>query len=151
MPSTSQQRTETGRRAEDAVAAELRELGFTVTNLNELVGNCPFADLVARRDEIRALVQVKGTVTAEGKFGVPAERARALQTIAVELACTAVYALAHLCQEQEVIRYAGAEQVATLAEADELGYAGTNRYHVRIADFPVIAAELPALLRTLSA
>lgn len=50
MASVAETRKSTGQRAELAVVSALEELGFVVTNLNDLVGNCPFADLLARRD-----------------------------------------------------------------------------------------------------
>lgn len=66
MTTITEQRRSTGHRAEAAVTRELQAAGFTVTNLNDLVGNCPFADLLARKATTRLLIQVKGTVTIEG-------------------------------------------------------------------------------------
>jgi hypothetical protein len=61
MTSTTEQCRTTGRRAEAAVTRELEAAGFTVKNLNDLVGNCPFADLLARNAATRLPIQVKAT------------------------------------------------------------------------------------------
>jgi hypothetical protein len=119
MASLAERRVATGRRAEAAVTRHLETAGFTVRNLNDLVGNCPFADLLARRDEARLLIQVKGTVTAEGKFTTPPARVRALEVISAELGCRAIYAFAHLVTDSPVIRFATAADVAALADTEE--------------------------------
>lgn len=66
-----------------------------MTNLNDLAGNCPFADLLARKDRTRLLIQVKATETKAGKFGTPPGRVRALEVICTELGCDAIYAFVH--------------------------------------------------------
>ncbi len=132
LPSLAERRAATGRRAEAAVTKNLEAAGFEVKNLNELAVNCPFADLIARKDDHRLLIQVKGTVTADGKFGAPPERVRNLAAIADALDCGSVYAFAHLVSANPVIRYATAADVAELADEAEAAYEGINRYHVTI-------------------
>lgn len=136
-----------GGRAEALVAVELESVGFTVTNLNALVGNCPFADLLARRSATRLLVQVKSTTTDDGKFGAPAPRARGLHAIGAELDCQTIYAFVHLLAAQPPqIRYATAVDVADLAEADETTYVATNRYHVNMSQLTADVHGIIALL-----
>lgn len=147
MTSTTEQRRTTGRRAEAAVTRELEAVGFTVKNLNDLVGNCPFADLLARSAATRLLIQVKGTVTSEGKFGTPPIRVRALEAISTELGCHAIYAFAHLAADSPVIRFATAAEVAVLADEEEAAYEGINRYHVTIDQFEVTADRIFELLK----
>jgi hypothetical protein len=146
MTSLTEQRKATGRRAEAAVTASLEACGFTVTNLNDLVGNCPFADLLARKAVTRLLIQVKGTVTPEGKFGTPPARVRALETISTELGCHAIYAFVHLTASDPVIRFATASEVAVLATEEEAAYNGINRYHVTIDQFHGTADQIAGLL-----
>jgi hypothetical protein len=146
MTSLSEQRRATGQRAEAAAAADLQAEGFTITNLNDLVGNCPFADLIARRGEIRILIQVKGTETTEGKFGTPPARVRSLEAISTELGCHAIYAFVHLAEDGPVIRFATASYVAELAVEAEADYPGINRYHVDISQFDVTADRITELL-----
>jgi hypothetical protein len=59
----------TARRAEAAAAAALRAEGFIVTDLNDLAGNWPIVDLLARSDTDRWLVQVRGTTIDWGRSG----------------------------------------------------------------------------------
>lgn len=139
-------RKEIADRAEAAVAAALEAEGFTVVNLNQLAGNCPFMDLLARRGTDRLLVQVKGTTTAAGKFGTPPHTARALHTVAAELDCYAIYGFAHLVMNGLVIRFATAAEVAMLAEEDEAAYLRRNRYHVNIDQFTVEASRIDELM-----
>jgi hypothetical protein len=145
MTSIQEQRSTTGRRAEDLVAQELAAAGFTVVNLNDLVGNCPFADLLARKGPTRLLVQVKGTETDEGKFGTPPRRVRALEAISTELGCEAIYAFVHLTVANPTIRYAAAAQVAVLADEEEEAYWGILRYHVVIDQFDVTVDQISSL------
>ena len=145
LPSLAERRAATGRRAEAAVTKNLEAAGFEVKNLNELAGNCPFADLIAHRDDHRLLIQVKGTVTTEGKFGAPPGRVRNLAAIADALGCGSVYAFAHLASPIPIIRYATAADVAKLADAAEAAYPGVNRYHVTIAQ--VHADDVRKVLR----
>ncbi|MEU8315014.1 hypothetical protein [Micromonospora sp. NPDC049033] len=144
-------RVAVGRTAEAAVADVFRSIGYEVINLNELVGNCPFADLIATKVGLRLLVQVKGTTTADGLFGTPPERVRALMAITEALDCLPIYAFCHLTGTDPVIRFADAATVATLAEADEAAYDGVNRYHVNIGQFPVDAKHVGQLLEGPSA
>jgi len=152
MTSITEQRMTTGRRAEAAVTRELEAVGFTITNLNDLVGNCPFADLLAREGATRLLIQVKGTVTDEGKFGTPPGRVRALEAISTELGCHSIYAFAHLAADNTTIRYARAAEVAKLAEEWEAEYLLTHqkppRYHWNIDEFDVAVDRISDLLTT---
>jgi hypothetical protein len=135
-----------GRTAEAAVTDVLGGIGYEVINLNELVGNCPFADLLATKAGLRLLVQVKGTTTADGLFGTPPDRVRALMAITEALDCFPIYAFCHLTDADAVIRFSDAPTVATLAEEDEAAYEGVNRYHVNIDQFTVDASQIGQLL-----
>jgi hypothetical protein len=146
MTSLTEQRRATGQRAEAAATRDLQAEGFTVTNLNDLVGNCPFADLIARKDGTRILVQVKGTETVDGKFGTPPARVRSLEAISTELGCHAIYAFVHLADGDPVVRFAAAGEVAELADEAEADYPGTNRYHVDISQFDITADRITELL-----
>jgi hypothetical protein len=139
-------RKDVGDGAEAKVEGELEMAGFTVTNLNDLVGNCPFADLLARRSGTRVLVQVRGTTTLAGKFGAPSQGAHALDRFAAELDCCALYAFVHFVGEGPVIRFATAAEVATLAEKDEAAYVGRNRFHVNIGQFSIGIDRIGELL-----
>lgn len=132
LPSLAERRAATGRLAEAEVAKNLAAAGYEVVNLNELAGNCPFADLIAHQADQRLLIQVKGTVTPEGKFGTRPDRVKNLAAIAGALGCESIYAFVHLAPALPVIRYATAAEVAELAEAAEAAYPGINRYHVTI-------------------
>jgi hypothetical protein len=146
MTSLTEQRRATGQRAEAAATRDLQAEGFTVTNLNDLVGNCPFADLIARKDGTRMLIQVKGTETVDGKFGTPPARVRSLEAISTQLDCKAIYAFVHLVEGDLVIRYATASAVAELADEAEAAYPGINRYHVGIGQFDVAADRITEIL-----
>lgn len=124
MSYATDRRTATARRGEAAVTGELRAAGFTVMNLNDLVGNYPFADLLARGDMTRLLVQVKATKTKKGKFGTPPGRVRGLEVISTELGCHAIYAFVHFTGDDAVILYERAAEVAELAEGDEAATQG---------------------------
>jgi len=136
VESLYERRRETGKLAEEIAAAKLQAQGFTVTNLNTSLGNCPFADLLARSGDTRVLVQVKGTRTPEGKFGAKPERVRALADISRELGCFSVFAFIRLPPAVETVRFASAEVVLDLAEQAEAEYEGVNRYHVSIDQCP---------------
>lgn len=121
-------------RGETATTATLEQLGYQITDLNELVGNCPFADLLATKAGDRVLVQVKTTTIPAGTFTTPPAKARALHRMAEAIGCRTSYAFVHLLPAgiSPVVRFASAVRVAELADADELAYHGTNRYHVNI-------------------
>jgi hypothetical protein len=146
MTSLTDRRRVTGHRAEAIATRDLQAEGFTVTNLNDLVGNCPFADLLARKDGTRILVQVKGTETEEGNFGAPPTRVRGLEAISTELGCHAIYAFVHLAESNPVTRFAAASKVAELADKAEADYPGTNRFHVDISQFDITAHRITELL-----
>lgn len=146
MTNTTETRQDRGRRAESAVAQELETVEFDVTNLNDVVGNCPFADLLAHQDSTRLLVQVKGTVTIGGKFGAPPHRVRGLDAIGTALGCHAIYAFVHFTADEEIIRFATAADVAALADEDEAATAGVNRFHVNIHQFDTDVRGLRRLL-----
>jgi hypothetical protein len=139
-------RADVGREAEAVVAEKLRSGGFTILDLNELVGNCPFADLLARQGDRRILVQVKGTRTAGGKFGTPPQRVRALASIAEALDCQALYAFCHFTVAGPIVRFSDPSTVARLADEDAAAYARTNRYHVVIDNFTVEIDQIHSLL-----
>ena len=136
MQTPYERRRETGKLAEAIAAAKLEAQGFTVTNLNTSLGNCPFADLLARSDDTRVLVQVKGTRTLEGKFGARPERVKALADISRELGCFSVFALVRLVPALETVRFASAGVVHELAKQAEAEYKGVNRYHLSIDQCP---------------
>ncbi|MGW6392272.1 hypothetical protein ACWFR1_17610 [Streptomyces sp. NPDC055103] len=110
-------------------------------NLNKLAKNFRFADLLAKRDSTRVLVQVKGMKTSEGKFGALPERARALHVLAGHLEVHAVYALVRLAPGGPDIRFGSAEDAAALAD-----YRGTLRFHLFLNDFEHTAEDLQELL-----
>lgn len=91
-------------------------------------------------------MQVKGTVTEEGKFGTPPHRVRALEVISSELGCQAIYAFVRFSGDHTTIRFAAAAAVAVLADKAEADYAGTNRYHVNIEQFAIDVASLDQIL-----
>jgi hypothetical protein len=132
-------------RSEAAVTEVLRARGYVVTNLNELTGNCPFMDLLARKGADRLLIQVKGTTTDWGGFTTPPHTVWALHRFATELDCPALYAFVHFVTAEPVIRFATAADVALLAEEDEAANAGKNRFHVRIDQFPIDVDHLDIL------
>jgi len=146
MTYVTDRRTANARRGEAAVGAELEAAGFAVTNLNDLVGNCPFADLLARNDTTRLLIQVKTTETIEGLFGTPPGRVRALDVISTDLGCHAICAFVHLTGGGVVILYSRAAEVAVLAEEDEAAYPGKNRFHMNINQFDVTVDRISELL-----
>ncbi|MEJ8654825.1 hypothetical protein WKI65_44005 [Streptomyces sp. MS1.AVA.3] len=117
-----------------------------MVNLNKLVKNFRFADLLAKRGTTRFMIQVKGTETDEGKFGALPEPARALHALAGHLDAYAVYALVHLVPDGPVIRFGAAEEVAALADQRIADYAGTLRFHLSIDDFEHKAEDLQELL-----
>ncbi len=118
---------------ESDVEAVLVGNGYSVVNLNEHVGNCPFGDLIAERNGQRLLVQVKSTTTPEAKYGTPPHRARALQTIANAFGVDGVYAFVHLASQGNRTCFVPAADIESLATQAELEYAGVNRYHVDFA------------------
>lgn len=146
MSYATDRRTATARSGEAAVTEELRAAGFSVKNLNDLVGNCPFADLLACRPATRVLVQVKATKTKKGLFGTRPGRVRALEVISTALDCRAIYAFVHFTGDDVVVRYERAAEVAVLAEADEAAYPGKNRFHVNIGLFDVTVDRISGLL-----
>jgi Holliday junction resolvase-like predicted endonuclease len=139
-------------RSEHVAASVLQDLGFAVTNLNDLVGNCPFADLLARKDSTRLLVQVKATQTRERKFATPPRRTRALATISVELGCHPIYAFVNLYDQLRIkVRFDVAARVAELADAAEAANQGRfNLFHVTFDQFTVEPEQLDELLRSTS-
>ncbi|MFJ4187862.1 hypothetical protein [Kitasatospora sp. NPDC089509] len=145
MTSRAEANRITRERAEELVSAVLKAEGYAVTNLNQLAGNFPLADLIARR-ETRLLVQVRGTTISEGKYRTPPQKARTFNRLGVELGCPAVYAFAHLAPEQPVVRFALATEVAELAEEDEANYSGVNAFHVNIGQFEIGVSRLQELL-----
>lgn len=134
-------------RAEAAVADALTGEGFAVINLNELVDNTPFMDLLASRTGRRLLVQVKGTTTTTGKFGAPPAKARALVKFATALDCDALYAFVQLGADETLIRWATAEHVAAIAEQAVEEYHGILRYHILIDE--IEAASVSDLFSTI--
>ncbi|MGF6884593.1 Holliday junction resolvase-like predicted endonuclease [Nocardia sp. GAS34] len=92
----SNRRLETARQSEAATADALRTDGFSVLNLNELTGNCPFMDLLVREDDLRFVVQVKGTTTNPAKFTVDPASLRSSRLFAAALEMQAFYAFVQL-------------------------------------------------------
>jgi hypothetical protein len=138
---------ETRDRAEAATTETLRAHGYDVTNLNDLAGNFPAADLAARRTGERLLIQVRGTTTLAGKFAAPPTKARTLCALADALDCHGLYAFVQFAKsQQQVILFETAAQVAVLAEEDETAYDGVNRYHVNVGQFDVTADRIAELL-----
>ena len=138
---------ETSRRAEETVARILRGEGFRVTDLNEVAGNFPLADLGALRGEERILIQVRGTVAAHGDFPAPPAKARKLHAFAEAVGCRGLYALAHFTGDSEVIRFDTATRVAELGEAMEESWGRKTYLHVNIEDFEVTAGRISDLLQ----
>jgi len=129
-----------GQKAEEIVAQALVSKGYEITNLNSLVRNCPFMDLLATKPKRRGparrlLVQVKGTTNAKMWFGAQPSRARALDQFASAFGCTAEYAFVYVdtVGARPVVQFAAAKDVAQMAEEAEESYPGTNRYHVAIS------------------
>ncbi|MGX1972516.1 hypothetical protein [Streptomyces kronopolitis] len=135
-----------GDQAESAAETAITAAGWEVVNLNKLVKNFRFADLLAKRGSTRVMIQVKGTETGEGKFGALPEPARALHALAGHLDAHAAYALVHLAPDGPVIRFGAAEEAAALAEQRIADYPGTRRYHLFIDDFEHTAEDLQELL-----
>ncbi|MFD7161361.1 hypothetical protein ACFV9C_42715 [Kribbella sp. NPDC059898] len=133
---------EIGKQAEAAAAAALRAEGFTVTDLNDVAGNWPIVDLLARIGSKRWLIQVRGTTIDWGPFRTEPAKAHQLITLAEELGCHALYAFVHFTSDNTVIRFAPATEVAALAEEDEANTAGKNRYHVNINQFTLSAGAI---------
>lgn len=133
-------------RAEATAASALQAEGFTVTNLNELAGNFPAADLVASRGTDRLMIQVRGTTIPAGKFRASPAKARILDRLAPLLGCHAIYSFVHFTTEGPIILFDTAARVTVLAEEDEAATKGTNRFHVNIDRFTIEASHISELL-----
>jgi hypothetical protein len=131
-----------GHLGEDAVAAELRNAGWEVLNLNrEIAGNFPVADLIARNDAARPWIQVRRTTLESGDFTVCPEDARKAEYFGTWLGQPVIYAFVHQPSGKTTIRYAVAAGVAKLAEEWQAEYLLTHqkppRYHINIDDFDI--------------
>jgi hypothetical protein len=135
MTRLSEQRRATGQRAETAATGELQTEGFAVTNLNDLVGNCPFA--TSSRGGMRpgSSSRSRAPKPSRANSELRPRGVRALEAISAELGCAAIYAFVPLIEDNPVIRFAAASNVAELADEAEADYPGTNRYHVDITQF----------------
>jgi hypothetical protein len=140
-------KAETHAWAEAAAAEDLRGAGFGVTNLNELAGSFPAADLAARRAGERLLVQVRGTTKTSGDFPAPPEGARTLYALADAVDCHGIYCFVQFVGDDRVIRFDTAARVAELAEATEAAYGHRTYLHVNIEDFDVTADRISELLK----
>lgn len=111
---------ETSRRAEEAAIGVLRFEGFRVTNLSDIAGNFPVADLAALRADERILVQVRGIKEEDGDFPAPSAKAGKFHALAEAVGCRGLYALAHFTGDGKVLRFDTAARVTADRIADLL-------------------------------
>jgi hypothetical protein len=145
MPS----KDETHATAEIAATQAFRSEGFRVTNLSDIAGNFPAADLGGVRGDERLFVQVRGSSEAAGDFPAPPEGASKLHALADAVGCHGIYCFVQFpCdEEKQVMRIETAARVAELAEATEAAWGRRTYLHVNIEDLDVTVDRVSELLR----
>jgi hypothetical protein len=136
------------RQAETVAGHELGAAGYAVVNLNDVVDDCPYMDLVATAGPVRILVQVRGTTTTERKFRALPKGALSLEIFAGALGCHALYAFVWMNESggDFDVRYELPATVRAIADAGIADYPGTLRYHLTHNNLPYSVADLPNLL-----
>jgi hypothetical protein len=148
-PALVPSKDETHAAAEIAAAQAFRSEGFRVTNLNDIAGNFPAADLGAVHGDERLFVQVRGSSEASGDFPAPPVKARNLRALADAVGCHGIYCFVQFpCdEEKQVMRVETAARVAELAEATEAFHGCRTYLHVNIEDFDVTIDRISELLK----
>lgn len=147
--SKNQKRKFVGAQAEKFAEVSLRAQGYDVTNLNELVGNCPVMDLLATTRRHKLLMQVRGTTTWNSQWGAPPQQAESLDLLARALGCEAWYAFVWLdalggrSDTHAGIWCAPALKVARHATVAIRDYPATLRYHVFYHELSKLTGPLP--------
>jgi Holliday junction resolvase-like predicted endonuclease len=154
-PQQAIERRRTGEESEDAVEVLLQADGWETENVNR-TGRAGYRsiDLIARKNGIRMLVEVRGTKSTDGRLITSPGKCHKVNALVAKDGSPGIFAFAHITAQGTAIRFGAARTVTRLAEEWEADYLLAHdkppRYHTNIDEWDIAIDRIAELLEPAS-